>query len=784
MQMLLRLLPGQCKIGVSKIHCRQFTILNKWSQEFKTPPKVTPKWFYAKDIPLSKPEWYEYTKTKDPSEFVAFSDYDSKRLEKAFQTLDSDGSADDSHVVDVSEDRLFQVDLKSFELSPVYWQGPVYEVRRGIWFNSSGNPVDNELSKLLELGYQSKKPYLFGLENKKRKERILDKLTKNPIDKRLLKEIEQLKNDGDNVLDKLDSIKKIIVRSFNDDLQSIKNILDEQSDTVDIDDDKTVLFCDEKSAVVFPTSMNSKFNLEVLRNFGGSSGNMRLLTVEKVQRGYSDDIERTFFDFISSSPIDGLSDVFLSEVVLNEENKKDEKESKKEEEQPEGKNEMDTDFAEPNEKYSNREIDHLVLCIHGIGQILGHQYESVNFTHSINVLRSTMKNVYKNNLKLQKLAYPDGKDDQEIKNNNRVQVLPISWRHKIDFHPNQRFESLDESGEPRFPTLSEINVDGVKPLRKVLGDVVLDVLLYYEPRYIEQIFDTVTTELNRVYKLYMERNPNFKGKVHIMGHSLGSAISFDILSGQLSTPGRNMDLNRNLSFDVDSLFCVGSPVGVFKLLEKNNIKARSQVPGDFEPNRDNGFASPKCQNLYNIFHPCDPVGYRMEPLVAPRFSNLKPAEIPFATEGFNSQLQDLAGLGDDIQEKIAKAASWFSSSTGKEISSQGIEQSIEEKAAQENALGDILKSLALFDNGKEKKDKSKPKKVQLENKDLELLSGLNRSGRIDYSLPMGVFDISLVSAISAHVSYFEDEDTAGFIMKEVLASQNKPVESVKVDLYK
>lgn len=36
--------------------------------------------------------------------------------------------------VAVNEDYLFDVDLKTRELAPVYWLGPVYEVLRGTWF--------------------------------------------------------------------------------------------------------------------------------------------------------------------------------------------------------------------------------------------------------------------------------------------------------------------------------------------------------------------------------------------------------------------------------------------------------------------------------------------------------------------------------------------------------------------------------------------------------------------------------------------------------------------------
>lgn len=71
------------------------------------------------------------------------------------------------------------------------------------------------------------------------------------------------------------------------------------------------------------------------------------------------------------------------------------------------------------------EIDHLVLCIHGIGQVLGSKYESINFTHNINILRNTMKRVYQENDEYKKLAYNE-EDSKMDTSNNRIQVLPIS----------------------------------------------------------------------------------------------------------------------------------------------------------------------------------------------------------------------------------------------------------------------------------------------------------------------------------------------------------------------
>ena len=89
-----------------------------------------------------------------PKKFVAFSSHDSRAVETTYQALadefddplkeatyppyadGSDGSPKDLHAskakVPVHEDFLFEVDIENRELSPVYWLGPTYEVRRGM----------------------------------------------------------------------------------------------------------------------------------------------------------------------------------------------------------------------------------------------------------------------------------------------------------------------------------------------------------------------------------------------------------------------------------------------------------------------------------------------------------------------------------------------------------------------------------------------------------------------------------------------------------------------------
>lgn len=713
-------------------------------------PKASVRWFYASDVPISKPEWFNYTKTKNPESFIPFSEYDSNRLERAFRNRSD-------KPVEVNEDKLFEVNIDKFELSPVYWEGPVYEVRRGLWFSTDGTPLPNEVGKKLEQRYNVVKPYLFeGNVSEKKLKGNKEKISK---------------------FNKLQAEKQ---------QQEHKIDLTGQKDVYNLGDGQLVLYFNDNKAVMFPDSYDSDFQIDAIRYFGPNP--VSLLGVKHIQRGYTEELKESLFDKLPDNPLPSIADSFQHEFgnvlgKLNSEsdgaNKEDVNEDDTIDNDVDDKHmqqylEADYDL-DTSERKSNREIDHLIFCIHGIGQVLGSKYESVNFTHNINVLRNTMRKVYEENDDYQKLAYPKGQADT---NNNRIQVLPISWRHRVDFSPQR---TQQENKDSRLPTLSQLNVEGIKALRNIVGDVVLDVLLYYEPKYLKQIFTSVTSELNRVYKLYMERNPNFKGKIHILGHSLGSAIAFDILSGQSGTIEGSIDVTRDLCFEVDNLFLVGSPVGMFKLLEGKNIEARSTK--DYEPSKDAPAVAPKCKNLYNVFHPCDPVAYRIEPLISPKFGDFKPVPVKFAVKGFNSQITELASFGDEISEKIASAVKWLNI-TKKEKNADA--KSIEEKASQENALGDIISSIAFTeketDDGNGDGDGDKSAKRKLTPKELSILTSLNETGRIDYSLPMGVLDFSLISAVSAHISYFEDENTAGFVMKEVLAKQSPP-KSETVTLY-
>lgn len=161
-------------------------------------------------MPKRKPEWLKSKKpprdpkpTPPPKKYVAFSAEDNRSLESAYQSLleeaeeerntgsikasgsgskrkrtlgaqDAPGgdlgeqpSRNEEQVgvrVPVNEDFLFDVDIEERELSPVYWLGPTYDVRRGTWFYQEGStlrPCEENLAAQLEEGYLKAKPWLY-----------------------------------------------------------------------------------------------------------------------------------------------------------------------------------------------------------------------------------------------------------------------------------------------------------------------------------------------------------------------------------------------------------------------------------------------------------------------------------------------------------------------------------------------------------------------------------------------------------------------------------------------
>lgn len=151
---------------------------------------------------------------------------------------------------------------------------------------------------------------------------------------------------------------------------------------------------------------------------------------------------------------------------------------------------------------------------------------------------------------------------------------------------------------------------------------------------------------------------------------------------------------RDLSFDFDceDFYCLGSPVGLFQMLKGRTISARhlpNALPSESPLNpeyMDDPFlsypvanadqrvspitglpysiSSPKVSQLFNIFHPSDPISYRLEPLISPAMSTLKPQMLPYTKKGIFGSVapQGLTGIGAKVGQSVSGL--WSSLSAG------------------------------------------------------------------------------------------------------------------------
>jgi hypothetical protein len=370
------------------------------------------------------------------------------------------------------------------------------------------------------------------------------------------------------------------------------------------------------------------------------------------------------------------------------------------------------DYRESDANEQEREIEHLILVTHGVGQRLGLRLDSINFIHDVNTLRKTMKAVYASAPDLQAL----NSQLNQLPNNCQVQVLPVCWRHLLDFpkqsvRQNRKELDLGDAegiDEDEYPSLADITVDGVPAVRNLITDLAMDVLLY-QSAYREHIAGIVTRECNRIYKLFKERNPSFSGRVSLVGHSLGSAILFDILcrqreaeQGPASAPGnarpgtrhrmssrgsgdKSNEQNLRLDFECENFFALGSPIALFQMLKGRTVRGRKTVnnippesPWDPDPLQVGPFtdrvpnasastlipisiSSPKCSELYNIFHPTDPIAYRLEPLISPAMAELKPQPLPYTKKDLFGAA-GIANIGARVGQSVGTM--WYSLTSG------------------------------------------------------------------------------------------------------------------------
>ncbi|XP_017132370.1 nascent polypeptide-associated complex subunit alpha, muscle-specific form isoform X2 [Drosophila elegans] len=446
------------------------------------------------------------------------------------------------------------------------------------------------------------------------------------------------------------------------------------------------------------------------------------------------------------------------------------------------------------EQGESQRVDHLLFMVHGIGSACDLKMRSVEeVVDDFRVIA-------------QQLVQSHYKNSTDMGLVGRVEVLPISWHG----HLHSEELGIDEK-------LKSITLESIPRLRNFTNDTLLDVLFYTSPKYCQKIMNTVADALNDVYLKYRMRHPEFNGGVSLAGHSLGSLILFDLLCHQeplkeseeenknpdqlpqkqvnqkvqLPTSdllpkqvsyamgpegtGQPVITYTQLIFHPKKFFALGSPIGMFV-----TIRGIDKLGLDFH--------LPTCPGFYNIFHPFDPVAYRIEALVNPDMNGIRPVLIPHhkGRKRMHLELKEtMSRVGADIKQRfmdtfkttldsvnflatVTKVKKEAEESLEKETS-QTSSQALQKQMEDQDELS-VASSSSKLRNRTDSNSTtaSEPEFIELDFP----LGKLNDSKRVDYVLQEAPLEFinEYIFALSSHVCYWGSEDTILFVMKEIYAS--------------
>ncbi|XP_006872426.1 PREDICTED: phospholipase DDHD1 isoform X3 [Chrysochloris asiatica] len=446
---------------------------------------------------------------------------------------------------------------------------------------------------------------------------------------------------------------------------------------------------------------------------------------------------------------------------------------------------------------------HIVFVVHGIGQ----KMDQGRIIKNTAMMREAARKI---------------EEKHFFNHATHVEFLPVEWRSKL---------TLDGD------TVDSITPDKVRGLRDMLNSSAMDIMYYTSPLYRDELVKGLQQELNRLYSLFCSRNPDFEeqgGKVSIVSHSLGCVITYDIMTGwnpvrlyeQLlqkeeelpdeqwmsyekrhlldelyitkrrlreieerlhGLKASSMTQTPALKFKVENFFCMGSPLAVFLAL-------RGIRPGN-TGSQDHILPREICNRLLNIFHPTDPVAYRLEPLILKHYSNISPVQIhwyntsnPLPYEHMKPSFLNPAKEPTSVSENegISTIPSPVTSPVlsrrhyGESITNIG-KASILGAASIGKGLGGML--FSRFGRSSSQASETSKESMEEEKKPLAspptttvatqtlphsssgfLDSALELDHRIDFELREGLVESRYWSAVTSHTAYWSSLDVALFLL--------------------
>ncbi|KGB76022.2 phospholipase [Cryptococcus deuterogattii R265] len=374
----------------------------------------------------------------------------------------------------------------------------------------------------------------------------------------------------------------------------------------------------------------------------------------------------------------------------------------------------------------------LILVVHGIGQQLAAQYEAYNFVYAGNQLRQVLRKQTSNPAVA------------SIIRDRRCQVLPMATNRTLTY------------------LLTDITIHRSIPyVRELTNSVLLDIPLFMS-HHRQKMIEAVCTQANKLYRLWIARNPHFEeyGRVHIIAHSLGSALVAHILSNQPTKMPRISQLPKQVIsetrdrflFNISNLFLVGSPLGIFLHLEQAQLMPRKgrertmHSPADEALDRAGRFGCLAVDSLYNVFYHTDPVAYQLNAAVDSQLASQRPplaitsmtapfyAPVADSINSISKYLPVILGGGGSNDSRSCNRPGIFRLPSGIEMAGP---------------------------DGEEKLQGSRGERR---------FSALNPHGNVDFFLPSAGVN-EYLDMLTAHLSYWTDSSFAAFLLTEIFSTR-------------
>lgn len=399
--------------------------------------------------------------------------------------------------------------------------------------------------------------------------------------------------------------------------------------------------------------------------------------------------------------------------------------------------------------FSPDPLHHVFLVIPGAGDpYVHHQPWLSSLEHSLARLQNNYNLALSDLQKLSRTALTDDNSFEAL-------FLPVEW-HRAAFETWQR-EVRCANIRPTVPDVTTV--------RDAVSETMGDIIMMSSPFWRRALSDHIASQIRSQLAAVSRNRPAFSGRVSLLAHSIGCNLALELLHREM------------LSAEIDAVVLVGCPIPAYAALGPDEQPALSTIRNLRSKIR-----------FINVFHPLDPVAYRLEPFIMPQGSAIPPA-VKVAPRR-RSFWRDAETFWDDIVFNL-----WSTLFSGKENAHQNDEtHDDDEEDHQNRALDNLFSSFGgntrgkarVADAGQRERKREELRRCSSGHlaRSGEQDSGRTQegsdvllSGRIDYELQdgMGMPPLDVMAswgALKAHTYYWQSFDIAQMLLDIVVTSDN------------